>query len=426
MSAHLFCLADAYRAGQPDSLTAICSAHPWVLKAAIRFAKHHQQPCLIEATCNQVNHEGGYTGMQPADFVASVKRIAEAAQLDTSKLIFGGDHLGPNPWRHLNASNAMAQAEAMVAAFAIAGFDKFHLDTSMRCADDPDVLDEIVIAERAARLAAMVERICAQHGLAPPAYVIGTEVPPPGGAAHHLDEILPTAPEAALKTITMHREQFEALDLTYAFKRVIALVVQPGVEFGDSNVYAYNASKAIGLATVLKQEPALCFEAHSTDYQTQSSLMQLRSDGYGIQKVGPWLTYAYREALYSLDSIAGVLSDDYVAGSLPMVMECVMNDNPEHWQQHYLGSKDEQRIKRHFSYSDRIRYYWTTQPAQQAVNRLLDTLGNRPLPEILVSQFLPKHWRMSMTHVITAESVIVDAVQSVLAHYPMSAQSSAR
>lgn len=419
MSNELFSLASTYRAGQPLCLTAVCSAHPWILKAAIRYAKKRQQPCLIEATCNQVNQDGGYTGMQPIDFVRLVQGIADAEQLSKSNLILGGDHLGPNPWRHLSASKAMAKAQILVAAYAQAGFAKFHLDTSMRCADDPAVLDERVIAERAATLAAVIESVCDEHTLPLPAYVIGTEVPPPGGAAHHLEVVVPTSADSALKTISLHRAQFEAHGLTKAFERVIALVVQPGVEFGDSNVYAYNATKANGLAHVLTLEPAFCFEAHSTDYQSPSALTQLCSDGYSIQKVGPWLTYAYREALYSLDAIAGALCNNYVAGSLPEAMEFAMIENPEYWQHHYLGSANEQSLKRHFSYSDRIRYYWATETAERAVGELLNTLGNQALPEILVSQFLPQHWRSSMSQAITAETVIVDSVQSVLEQYPV-------
>lgn len=419
MSHHLLSVLSNRHGDQPVCLTAICSAHPWILKAAIRFAKKHQQPCLIEATCNQVNQEGGYTGMQPIDFVSLVRAIADEEHFEPSRLILGGDHLGPNPWRHLDSSIAMANAEDLVRAYALAGFEKIHLDTSMSCADDPDRLDERTIALRAAKLAVVVEKVCIEHGLPLPAYVIGTEVPPPGGAAHILDELVPTRPEAAQETIRMHREQFDLMGVSSVFDRVIALVVQPGVEFGDSNVYAYNEAKAAGLAMVLQQNPGICFEAHSTDYQAASALRQLAIDGFCIQKVGPWLSYAYREALFALDSIAGVVSDDYVAGTLPKVMDAAMVKNPEYWQDHYTGSQHSQRLKRQFSYSDRIRYYWSTDSALKAVEQLLETLGNDPLPEIVISQYLPQYWRTAMTQAVTAETVIFSSIESVLKQYPL-------
>jgi len=419
MSHRLLSLASAHHDGQPFCLTAICSAQPMILRAALRFAKKHQQICLIEATCNQVNQEGGYTGMQPSDFVTLVRGIAAEEHLGQSRLILGGDHLGPNPWRHLDSSVAMANAEQLVRAYALAGFEKIHLDTSMSCCGDPARLDEGTIAKRAARLAAVVESVCVTHELPPPVYVVGTEVPPPGGAAHVLNEVVPTRPEAAIETIRMHREQFELLGLSGAFDRVIALVVQPGVEFGDTNVYPYNSAKAQRLALVLRQNAGIIFEAHSTDYQSAFALKQLAIDGFNIQKVGPWLSYAYREALFALDAIAGVLSDSYVAGTLPEAMEAAMVSNPEYWQDHYTGSMRSQKLMRQFSYSDRIRYYWSSDTASRAVERLLETLGDEPLPEMVVSQFLPQYWRMAMTQPVSAKTILFNAVESVLAQYPM-------
>ena len=76
-----------------------------------------KSPVVIEATCNQVNQEGGYTGMQPADFRAFVESSAKGQGFDTRRLILGGDHLGPNPWRSRPKEEALGKAEAMVAAY---------------------------------------------------------------------------------------------------------------------------------------------------------------------------------------------------------------------------------------------------------------------------------------------------------------------
>jgi D-tagatose-1,6-bisphosphate aldolase subunit GatZ/KbaZ len=53
--------------------------------------------------------------------------------------------------------------------------------------------------------------------------------------------------------------------------------------------------------------PGFVFEAHSTDFQPAMSLAALVRDGFAILKVGPWLTFAAREVLYGLDSIAHIL-----------------------------------------------------------------------------------------------------------------------
>jgi D-tagatose-bisphosphate aldolase class II non-catalytic subunit len=152
MTHPLAALPDAFRAGAPRGVTSVCSAHPVVIEAALRLAQETGQPALIEATCNQVNQEGGYTGMTPADFRAFVEAIAAKVGLDARRVILGGDHLGPNPWKALPAEEAMARAETMIAAFAEAGFTKLHLDTSMGCAGEPVALDDAT--DRRARGAA--------------------------------------------------------------------------------------------------------------------------------------------------------------------------------------------------------------------------------------------------------------------------------
>ncbi len=141
----------------PRGIPSICSAHPLVIEAAMLRARRENTPVLIEATCNQVNQDGGYTGMTPEDFTRFVGAIADRIAFPREKILLGGDHLGPNPWKHLPAAEAMAKAEAMIAAYAKAGFTKLHLDTSMGCAGEPTALPDATTAARAARLAAVAE-----------------------------------------------------------------------------------------------------------------------------------------------------------------------------------------------------------------------------------------------------------------------------
>ena len=61
---------------------------------------------------------------------------------------------------------------------------------------------------------------------------------------------------------------------------------------------------------------------------------------------------------------------------------------PDNWRRYYAGDADALRIQRHFSFSDRIRYYWALPPARAAVDRLLTRLGDRVIPAPLVSQYL--------------------------------------
>jgi tagatose-1,6-bisphosphate aldolase non-catalytic subunit AgaZ/GatZ len=99
MSAALKKIAEANRANGTQGIYSVCSAHRQVIEAAVLQAKSDRSLLLIEATCNQVNQEGGYTGMTPNDFRDYVQAIAAEFDFPTNQLILGGDHLGPNPWR---------------------------------------------------------------------------------------------------------------------------------------------------------------------------------------------------------------------------------------------------------------------------------------------------------------------------------------
>ncbi len=375
--------------GNARGITAICSAHPDVLRAALRYGQRNNAIVLIEATCNQVNHYGGYTGMKPTDFAKLVTRLAGEASYPVRQIILGGDHLGPNPWRDHSAEQAMAEAESMVAAYVAAGFRKIHLDTSMGCAGEPIALDDEVTALRAARLAAVAEATARASEGAAPVYIVGTEVPPPGGADHVLSSVTPTAPDAARRTIEIHRRAFEAQQLAEAFDRVVGLVVQPGVEFGNRNVITYDRAQAADLTRVLDHEPRLVFEAHSTDYQSGQSLTELVADGFAILKVGPELTFMLREALYGLDLIASDLVAGYGERPLYTELERLMQAMPEDWASHYDGDAAERRMLRHYSLSDRIRYYWARPEARAAVDRLFRALSGQRVPAPLFRQHLP-------------------------------------
>ena len=409
-------LAQLRRAGTPRGITSVCSAHPVVIRATLRHGAATGSTVLIEATCNQVNHRGGYTGMTPADFSALVHRIADEEGCARDAIILGGDHLGPNPWRDRPAEDALAEAEAMVAAYVAAGFRKIHLDASMGCAGEPPALDDATTAGRAVRLAAVAERTSRETGNGRPRYIIGTEVPPPGGADHALDAITPTDAESARKTIDIHRRAFADAGLSDAFERVLGLVVQPGVEFGNHNVVSYAPEKASGLIRVVDDEPTLVFEAHSTDYQGEAPLSALVRDGFAILKVGPELTFVLREALYALDLVASDLVPGYGDRPLMRVMERLMLAAPDNWNSHATGDAATDFVMRHYSLSDRIRYYWTNDAAQTAVDRLMKALKGRAVPLPLFWQHMPACADLA-GRPLDPEEILVRRVTETLAAY---------
>lgn len=366
------------RAGQRAAIPSVCSAHPDVLRASLELARDLGQAVVIEATSNQVNQDGGYTGMRPEDFVRFVRGIAQEVAIDPALVLLGGDHLGPQAWRRGDVATAMAKAHRMVADYAAAGFTKIHLDCSEGCAGEPAQLPDAVCAARAAELAES-----ALDSAPDPArliLVVGTEVPPPGGArTDDHGDIPPTTPEAARATLRAHRAAFSAR----AWAQVAGLVVQPGVEFSPMEVHRLPMARDPGLRAVLDDWPGLCLEAHSTDYQHPAVYPRLAELGFAFQKVGPALTFAWRQAVYALDLLRG-LAGWQTGPALPGVMERLMLAAPGNWQGHYHGA--DLRLARHFGLADRIRYYWPQPEAQAAVAGLFADLAGRALPVPLLEQ----------------------------------------
>ncbi len=398
-----------------SGIYSICSAHPWVIEAAVRQSIQDRSPLLVEATSNQVNQFGGYTGMHPADFRQCVEEIARRAGFDLRRLILGGDHLGPNPWRHLRACEAMANAQEMVTEYVRAGFSKIHLDASMRCADDPACVADECIAERATQLCLAAEQASRETA---PVYVIGTEVPTPGGA-ETLSAVTVTERAAAAHTLAIHREAFRKADLAHVLDRVIALVVQPGVEFDQQRVVDYAPEKAADLILLLGDEPGLVFEAHSTDYQRPKAYRELVRDGFAILKVGPALTFAMREALYALADIERELVPPECRSDLAAIIEEAMLADSRHWEHHCQGDDQTRRLLRIYGYGDRMRYYWNVPVVQTAVGILLRNLNRIVIPEMMLSRYLPQQYVKVRTGTLEniPKALILDKIREAIAPY---------
>lgn len=140
-----------HKRGEKTGIYAVCSAHPYILKAAVCFAREQQTPLLVEATSNQVDQFGGYTGMTPADFRDFMWKLADEHHFPRENLILGGDHLGPNRWQNEPAEDAMTKADELIRTYVAAGFKKIHLDCSMSCAGDPVPLTDEIVAQRCPR-----------------------------------------------------------------------------------------------------------------------------------------------------------------------------------------------------------------------------------------------------------------------------------
>jgi len=174
-------------------------------------------------------------------------------------------------------------------------------------------------------------------------------------------------------------------------------VVQPGVEFGDDHVTYYQREKAKVLSNKILEYENLVFEVHSTDYQTESGLKSLVEDHFCILKVGPWLTYAFREALFALEAMESELfgKKNVELSRLTYTLDKAMLSFPDHWKDWYTGDENEKSFKRRYSFSDRARYYWHLPELEKAKSKLFNNLSDIKIPLTLLSQFMPTQFYLA-------------------------------
>jgi D-tagatose-1,6-bisphosphate aldolase subunit GatZ/KbaZ len=423
-------LVGAQKNGRFTGISSICSSHRFVLEAAILQAAADGLPLLVESTVNQVNQFGGYSAMRPTDFRNLVESVAASLQFPKDRIILGADHLGPYPWRMDSAPRAMAKAEELVAESVRAGYSKIHLDASMLLAGDDAAsggLDPRTAADRQGHLAARAELsfdelLRKNPGASPPVYVIGTDVPPPGGIRSSGEAVPVTQARDFLDTVDLCKEAFLRRGLNDAWSRVCAVVAQPGVEYGDHGVHDYDPARAADLIRAARECPGIVIEGHSTDYQKPALLRRLVQDGVAILKVGPALTFALRECLFSLELIERELLPSIPGASachLADTLEQAMINDPRLWEDYYQGTESEKRLARKYSYSDRSRYYWNVPAVKTAMDRLLSNLAATPIPLSLLSQFLPLQYQTVREGRIVPDvtSLLHESVRIVLRGY---------
>lgn len=392
-------IVEFQKKGISKGIYSACTANGYVIEAILERGLKDNLEVLIEATANQVNQFGGYTGMQPKDYMDFVLEITKKVGFPINKIILGGDHLGPLTWMDESAAEAMEKSKELIKQYVLAGFTKIHIDTSMKVIDDDKnlPLNTSVIAERAAILCEVSElaykELLKSHPDAQlPAYVVGSEVPIPGGAQEEEEGLQVTKVEDFEGTVETFKNAFSKHNLGDAWERVVAVVVQPGVEFGDESVHEYNRSETKDLTNALKKYPGLIFEGHSSDYQTAKSLKEMVEDGIAILKVGPALTYALREGLFALSLMENELfkyNAEVEISHFIETLDATMVTNTGNWKKHYHGTPEKIKYARKYSYSDRARYYLPVEAVSLAEDRLFSNMSLTNIPITLINQYMP-------------------------------------
>ncbi len=390
-------ILDKRKLGINSGIASYCTANNIVIETILEYYLEKNEYVLIECTANQVNQFGGYTGMAPADFRDYVYKIADNVGFPKNKIILGADHFGPLAWADKSETEAMKNAKELVRLAVLAGYTKIHLDTSMFLASDDTSkkLSDEVIARRGAELYkvcedSFIERLKEYPNSIHPVYVIGSEVPIPGGEYEEKTTLKVTSPKDFENTINTYDKIFKEYGFKDYWDNIIAVVVQPGVEFSNESIHDYNRQDSRELCEKLKEYPHLVFEGHSTDFQFKEKLREMVEDGVAILKVGPALTFALREELFSLSLIEKeLIKDENKRANFIELLEEVMLDNPKDWEKYYHGDELEQELQRKYSFSDRSRYYMSQKNIKDCINKLFKNIESNEIPLGIIKQYTP-------------------------------------
>lgn len=415
-------LVRRYKRGEILGIPSICSANPYVIKATFRVAKSmDSELVLIEATSNQVNQFGGYSGLKPDDFTRLVYREAEELDFPADRILVGGDHFGPLPWSSKPAEEAMELSKQLIAEAVRASFRKLHIDTSFPLASDGKTVSPETVFTRTVDLIATAEEEFERHPDSdiPPVYVVGSDVPTPGGK---LGESGVTEPERLREDIEIFRKLLSERGFQKVWERVVGIVINHGAEFLHDRVLPYAHEKVRKLKDLIDPHPNLVFEGHSTDYQPYSVLRQMVEDGIVILKVGPALTFALREALVALYHIEELLLGGETtrekSNFLETLKEAMLGD-PSHWVKHYSPSDPDLHWKLIFSFYDRSRYYLYDKKVQKSASVLVRNLREKSVPPPLLSQYMPGQFSKVLEGRLTPdpEELILDKISERLLPY---------
>ena len=258
----------------------------------------------------------------------------------------------------------MARARDLVRDFVLAGFTKIHLDASMRLADDPSdrPLDETTVAQRAADLCAVAE---AAMGSLPanaprPVYVVGSEVPIPGGELADFGR--PGGDERRRRRAHAGRDASRV----HGVRRRQRPRARPGARHAarrgvrDAVIFAYDERAAAALApkcrtsrrwstrrtprTTSRRRPLARWSATTSRSSRSAPALPSRSG----RRCSRWRRSSASGWSASRGRRIG-LRDNAPARD---------DRAPRALEPFFGGAEEELRFARDFSFSDRSRYYW--------------------------------------------------------------------
>jgi D-tagatose-1,6-bisphosphate aldolase subunit GatZ/KbaZ len=283
--------------GVKRTIFAACPNSISVIRAALKSSKRCNAPIKFSATLNQVDLDGGYTGLTPSEFVKTIHLHARSLNV-TSPVIIAIDHGGPwlkdlhncNKWPY---NKTMPSVKASFEAAIKAGYDLIHIDPTVDITlPEGKIIDIEVVVARTIELIEHVEKFRISHNFPRISFEVGTEEVH-GGLAdlnifkHFLDLL-----KSGLK-------QKSLSDIWPCF-----VVGKVGT---DLHTTYFNSDIASQLTKIVKEYGSL-IKGHYSDNVDNPEAYP--AAGIGAANVGPEFTEMEYNALMELEHVQQLLFED--------------------------------------------------------------------------------------------------------------------
>lgn len=281
--------------GVKRTVFAACPNSISVIRAALKSAKRCNAPIKFAATLNQVDLDGGYTGLTHSGFVKTIRLHARNLNVK-SPVIIAIDHGGP--WlKDLQRTEKWTFDKAMTAvkksfeAAIEAGFDLIHVDPTIDITLKPDQNISIeVVAERTIELITHTEKFRSLNNYPRISYEVGTEEVHGGLADLRIFK----------RFLELLKQGLKKENLTDVWPCFVV-----GKVGTDLHTSTFDPSVARELSEIARSYGSL-IKGHYSDNVTNPEAYP--ESGMGAANVGPEFTGKEYDALVELEDLQDLLS----------------------------------------------------------------------------------------------------------------------
>ncbi len=359
------------KTGIPITIFAACPNSRAVIRASIRSAKRNKAPIKFAATLNQVDQDGGYTGMNQKKFVNTIRMEAESVNFN-GPVIVAIDHGGP--WLRDNhrterwsLERTMVWVKQSFRDAIDAGYDLIHVDPTVDITlPEGEMISIRVVVDRTVELIAHCEQHRREKGIKPIAYEVGTE------------EV-----HGGLADLGVFREFFELLKkgLQNAGYRDVWPCFVVGKVGTDLHTTLFDPVAARSIVKIAGQYGSL-IKGHYSD--NVENPQDYPASGIGAANIGPEFTEREYDGLMELDDLEQKLVSegrlDRKSGVKEALWQAVIDSG--RWKKWVSGEESPAdfssitAVRQLWLVKTGCRYIWEAPSVVEARDQLYENLGS--------------------------------------------------